>query len=385
LTITRLFIDETIAANPQVRTIRERIGAAAVRVVDDARKVYDTVRREPDPVAAGKKTLYLTANRGPFVRECPGTRQYQCCGYRILHVGAYCVMDCAYCILQSYFHPPVLQFFVNHDDMHRELDLLFAQEQVVRIGTGEFTDSLIWERWTSLAQELVTAFSGQQRAVLELKTKTTAVDSLLGLDHQRKTIVAWSLNTERVIRKEERNTASLAKRLTAASRCAAAGYPLAFHFDPMVIYDGCEEDYRRVVAALFARIDPDDIVWLSMGSFRFMPALKPIVERRFPESKLVFGEFVPGLDGKMRYFNPLRIRLYRTLVDEIRRFAPDAAVYLCMEDESTWQRSFGFSPGGNEGLARMLDRAAVKHCGLDERLLAQQRRTLNVESKLFGS
>jgi spore photoproduct lyase len=377
LTISRLFIDETIAENPQVRKIRERIGAAKVRVVDDARKVYDAVRRASDPVAAGKKSLYLTVNRGPFVRACPGTRQYQCCGYRILHVGAYCVMDCAYCILQSYFHPPVLQFFVNHDDMHRELDLLFAEERITRIGTGEFTDSLIWQRWTSLGEDLITAFSGQQRAVLELKTKTAAVESLLGLDHQRKTIVAWSLNTERVIRTEERGTASLAKRLAAASRCADAGYPLAFHFDPMVIYEGCGEDYRQVVAALFARIDPDDIVWLSMGTFRFMPALKPIVERRFPESKLVFGEFIPGLDGKMRYFNPLRIRLYRSVAEEIRRHAPEVAVYLCMEDESTWQRSFGFSPGGDEGLARMLDRAAVTHCGLDETLL--KRRTSNIE------
>jgi len=369
LSIQRLFIDDTVAGDPQTREIRRRIGARSVRIVSGPRQVYDHVLCAPDPVAAGKVTLFLTRNRGAFVRDCPGTRQYTCCGYRILHVGTYCVMDCAYCILQSYFHPPVLQFFVNHDDMHRALSAVFAEERISRIGTGEFTDSLIWERWTSLGQTLVEAFSGQNRAVLELKTKTAAVDRLLGLCHRRKTILAWSLNTPRIIEDEERKTASLEQRLAAAARAAAAGYPLGFHFDPMMIYDGCEEDYRRVVDALFARIAPDDIVWISMGTFRFMPALKSIAERRFPESALIYGEFVPGLDGKMRYFSALRTELYRAVVEAIRRRAPDITVYLCMEDETTWHKAFGFSPGGNDGLARMLDRAAVQHCGLDETLL----------------
>ncbi len=367
--ITRLFIEETIADHPLTRDIRARVGEAKARIVQDARPVYDAVRSAPDPIARGKEILFLTRNRGPFVRECPGTRQYTCCGYRILHVGTYCVMDCAYCILQSYFHPPVLQLFVNHDDMNRELAALFGEDRISRIGTGEFTDSLIWERWTPLGEALVSAFSGQQRAVLELKTKTAAIDRLLGLEHRRKTILAWSLNTERVVREQERKTAPVAQRLAAAARCVEAGYPVAFHFDPMMIYDGCEAEYRRVVDALFERIAPSHIVWISLGTFRFMPALKPILERRFPASKLVYGEFVSGLDGKMRYFSPLRTGLYRAVADAIRRHAPALAIYLCMEDEKTWQRALGHSPSGNEGLARMLDRAAVEHCGLDERLL----------------
>ncbi len=369
LSVSRLFIEESVADDPLTRSIRRKMRAASQRVVKNADPVYEAVLHGPDPVARGKETMFLTRNRGPFVRDCPGTRQYTCCHYRILHVGTYCVMDCAYCILQSYFHPPVLQYFINQEDMGRELEALFAEERISRIGTGEFTDSLIWERWTDLGERLISAFCGQSRAALELKTKTAAVDGLLGLDHGEKTIVAWSLNTARVIGKEERKTASLGKRLEAAARCAAAGYPLAFHFDPMVIYPGCEAEYRQVVDALFARIDPASVVWISMGTFRFMPALKPIIERRFPDSRIVYGEFVPGLDGKNRYFSPLRAGLYRAVAEAIRSRAPDVTLYLCMEDEKTWRRALGFVPDADEGLARMLDRAAAKHCALDETLL----------------
>lgn len=362
--VDRIYIESSVAQRPDVEDIVRRIEGAQTSIVEDSQTVYDAVLNAKDPVSRGKQVLYLTQNRGPFVRNCPGTRNYTCCGYRILHVGTYCVMDCAYCILQSYFHPPVLQFFVNHDDMHRELARLFAEERISRIGTGEFTDSLIWERWTPLCGDLIDIFAGQDRAVLELKTKTTAVAGLLDREHRQKTIMAWSLNTERIIAEEERNTASLEARLTAAAKCADRGYPLAFHFDPMMIYEGCKAEYRQVVDRLFARIPSSAVAWISMGTFRFMPALRAVVERRFPRSKIIYGEFVPGLDGKMRYFSPLRIGLYREVAEAIRAHAPDVTLYLCMEDEKTWQRSLGFFPPGKDGLNQMLDEAAVRHCGL---------------------
>jgi spore photoproduct lyase len=276
-------------------------------------------------------------------------------------------MECTYCILQSYFNPPLLQYFVNYDDLLEELDTLFARNTITRIGTGEFTDSIIWEAWTDLSSLLVPKFSKQSYAVLELKTKTTAIEGLKHLHHNRKTVVAWSLNSDRVIRNEERHTASLNARLKAAAKCESWGYPLGFHFDPMVIYDGCEDDYKQVVNQLFTRVSSDNIAWISLGTLRFMPQLKPIIERRFPKSKIMYGEFITGLDGKWRYFKPLRIDLYAKMVSWIRKFAPQVLIYFCMEDEDVWKKSLGFIPSDQGGLPKMLDESAVRVCGLRNR------------------
>jgi spore photoproduct lyase len=361
--IATLYIDREIADHPETRRLRDRI-PAPVRVVEDAREVYAAVNAAPDPVAAGKKVLFLTRNRGAFVRPCPGTRHYTCCDYTILHVGSFCTMDCAYCILQSYFHPPVLTYFVNHEEMLPELDAALAERGPRRFGTGEFTDSLIWEPWTGLSEILVPRFARQDHAVLELKTKTAAVDRLLDLDHRRRTALAWSVNTETVVRVNERGTASLSARLRAARTVSDRGYPVAFHFDPMVLYDGCEVEYRAVVRRLFEAVPPENVLWISLGTFRFMPDLKPLVRRRFPESKIPLGEFIRGMDDKMRYFKPLRIGLYRAVAEAIRAVAPEAAIYFCMEDDAVWRESLGFVPAERGGLPRMLDRAAVRVCGL---------------------
>jgi spore photoproduct lyase len=361
--ISHLFVDMSVRESPLVEQFAVQLGLPAI-MVEDHNCLFENIKKEDDPWLAGKKMILLTRNHGPFLRQCPGTRDYICCNYRILNIGTYCTMDCAYCILQSYFHPPLLHYFVNHDDLWIELERVLSGSEGFRVGTGEFTDSLIWEPWSDLTPRLVERFARQERSVLELKTKTTAVEKLKNLKHGRKTILSWSLNTPRVIANQERGTASLGARLRAAAQCQSWGYPLAFHFDPMVIYPGCEEDYSQVLQELFNHIDPKNIVWISMGTFRFMPALKPIIQRRFSQSDIVYGEFIPGLDGKMRYFKPLRTQLYRRMVEMIRRRAEEAMVYLCMEDDQVWLQSFGFTPESKGGLPAMLDQSARMHCGL---------------------
>jgi spore photoproduct lyase len=167
-----------------------------------------------------------------------------------------------------------------------------------------------------------------------------------------------------VIQNEERRTASLTERLQAAKQCASWGYPLGFHFDPLIVYEGCDVDYKHAVEQLFSYISPDNIVWISLGALRFMPSLKPIVERRFSRSKIMYGEFIAGLDGKLRYFKPIRIDLYGKVISWIRKHAPHVCLYFCMEDDDVWRKSMGFVPSHFGGLPKMLDESAVKMCGL---------------------
>jgi spore photoproduct lyase len=370
MSVQKLMVERGYETAHLTRAIQGRLGLRP-RVVDDKTQIFRSIGESQDPVQAGKRTLLLTGNRGRFVRDCPGTRHYHCCGYRILHVGSFCSMDCSYCILQSYFHPPLLQLFVNTEDMAAELEGLFEEYRVSRVGTGEFTDSLIWNQWSELCPELVTCFGRQRRAVLELKTKTTLIEGLEHLAHHGKTVMAWSVNTDKIVAEEERGTASLDARLRAARSCAEQGYPLAFHFDPIIIYEGCRSDYRRVVDRIAAAVPAERIAWISLGSLRFMPALKAIIQQRFANSRIVYGEFVRGLDGKMRYFKPLRIRLYRDIAERIRLRMPETLVYYCMEDDEVWRRTLGFAPQEKGGLARMLDERAVRVCDLDHGLLTQ--------------
>ncbi|MCM2283891.1 MAG: DNA photolyase [Desulfobacula sp.] len=366
--IETLFMDNLLPLDDETEYLISRIHLKPQKIHDSG-EVYDFINQADDPVSLAKKTLYITQNKGAVIRNCPGTCHYTCCDYTILHTGTFCTMDCAYCILQAYFHPPVLQYFAGLDQIGQELQAVFRQNKIFRIGTGEYTDSLIWEKVSLMPEFLVKTFAGQKNSVLELKTKTVNIESLISLDHNEKTIMAWSLNTPEIIRSQEKGTASLTARLEAAKQAESKGYRLAFHFDPIVIYPGCEDQYKKVIQKIFEYVRPETIVWISLGTFRFMPGLKAVIEKRFPESTLCYGEFIQGLDNKMRYFKPLRIHIYKEMIAGLKAYAPDVFLYFCMEDEEVWEKCLGFFPGKERELGRLLDQCAAGRCNLNRALI----------------
>lgn len=358
--ISRIYVAADCLDNRYTRKILERAGDIPVETISDQQILKADNDLFSRSLTTGKQRLLLCRNKGKFLRPCPGTREYICCGYQVLNIGMNCPMDCVYCILQAYLNNPWISCFVNVDDLLAELDEAFSRQpqRFWRIGTGEFTDSLAMDRLTGLSHVLVEFMAKKPQGVLELKTKTAEIHNLEDLDHNGRTIAAWSLNAPQITAREELHTASLEQRLAAAARCAAWGYRLAFHFDPIIYHPGWQEGYDRIISMLFDHVPAEKIAWISMGCLRFLPQLKAIAGHRFPKSVFFYEEFVDGLDGKQRYFRSQRIEMYRFLLERIRRLAPDVFVYLCMESGEIWREVFGFVPEERGGLAAMLDRAA---------------------------
>ncbi len=305
----------------------------------------------------GKDVLHFLSHKGEFLKPCPGTREYICCGYQILNVGTNCPLNCSYCILQYYFNNPHLRVHTNlKEELPRLLETIDSQpDTIFRVGTGEFTDSLALDpvaRWTEL---LVPAFSKRKNAVLELKTKTTQINGLLALRERDRIIVSWSLNSPYICAREEHGAASIEKRLEAARKCQEEGFKIGFHFDPLVYHDGWKEQYARTLDLMAHYVDPNTIIWISFGSFRFMPGFKTVLRKRHPGTCILNGEFIMGLDGKMRYFKPMRIEMYAFMKEQLAKWHPDLGLYLCMESDEIWKKSMGWSPRENSGLRRYLD------------------------------
>lgn len=317
----------------------------------------DEDRKRRASLNMDKETLRLLSFQGEFLKPCPGTRGYICCGYQILHVGTNCPLDCSYCILQAYFNQPSLRIFVNLESKLEQIGDLIDKnpEKIFRIGTGEFTDSLALEPVTGWTEILFPLFSGKKNAVLELKTKTDQIQGMLSSKWRDRIIVSWSLNSPSVASREEKSAPSIKKRLLAARSCQKEGFVLGFHFDPLIEHAGWEEGYMRTLEMMDRYIDPKGIIWISLGCLRYMPLLKAIIRERHPRTHILDGEFVPGKDGKMRYFRPIRIRMYRFLGEMLKKWHRGLGIYLCMESDEVWQESLGWSPANTEGLSQYLD------------------------------
>ena len=360
--IRRIFIDEASRHDPVTRRVQQRLAHLPVEIVPARETLRLPSPFAPADIARAKETLFLTRQKGPFWRSCPGTREYICCGYQILQVMTNCPMDCSYCVLQSYLNFPAITIFTNWDDLWPEMTsrLAAGPETVQRLGTGEFGDSLALDKLLGLNRELIDFIRPWPRAVLEIKTKWHRVEPLLPLGPNPQVIFAWSLNPPSLIRQEEIGAAPLEARLAAAGKCARAGFRLAFHFDPLIYYPEWEKEYQKVVERLFAAVPADRIAWISLGSLRYMPPLKNIIRQRFPASRIAEAEFITALDCKKRYFKTQRAEMFARLREWIQVLAPEVFVYLCMESPWMWQQVFGYVPTSEE-LGRRLDERAAVH------------------------
>jgi spore photoproduct lyase len=354
--IKRILLEKEAVGYPMTRRILARLSGVPVEVIPDREVLKASVRNRASWLPEAKTTLLLAVQKGPFWRPCPGTKDYICCGYQVLQVTLNCPIDCTYCVLQGYINVPAITIFVNSEDLFKELETRWAERpgRLWRLGTGEFGDSLALDDLMGLNESLIPRFDGQRQAVLEIKSKWPHLDHLLSLGPNPQVIFAWSLNPPEIIRTEEQFAASLKMRLTGASRAAAAGFRIAFHFDPLIYFPGWEGTYRQTVEAIAAVVPPQAIAWISLGGLRFLPPMRQLILQRFPRSRIAAQEMVLAPDGKLRYFKSLRVEMYARMREWLSQVAPGAFLYLCMESPRVWQEVFGFTPDGTN-LSLLLD------------------------------
>jgi spore photoproduct lyase len=354
---SRILVQEQSRGDDLTREILRRLPEVHVTTFLDVDGAIPGVHCSTGGHLRGKQTLVLARQHGEFMKGCPGAGADVCCNYHVINFAFNCHLECTYCILQTYLDHPALVVFTNVEDLLNEVagEVSAAPDSFFRIGTGELADSLALDDLTCHSRILVPFFGRLPNAILELKTKSDCVGNLEGLDHRGRTVVSWSVNPAAVIRTDELKTATLQERLSAARRCQGWGYRLGFHFDPLIHYEGWEQDYEDTVRQVFAAVDPGSVAWVSLGALRFTPHLRDLLRERFPRSKIPYGEFIPGHHGKLRYFRPIREEMYSKMLAWIRQEAPDVFVYLCMESRTVWERTFADAPLSTSELSDRMD------------------------------
>lgn len=356
-----IYLETAVEESPITRNVLESLPFVPVEKIDSSLELLANVKEWRPSIAKAKKSLVLAEHKGEFFKACPGQQskgasKNVCCNYFVINFATNCHMECSYCYLQAYLNFPHIVIYANIEKLLAELRHSIANqpERRFRVGTGELADSLALDSLTAYSKPLVEFFAHQTNAILELKTKTDRIQNLLDLDHRGRTVVAWSLNPPSIQKSEEHKTSSIDARLAAAETCVQAGYPVGFHFDPIIHYPSWKSDYKDLIRHTLERIPSRSIAWISLGALRMPDRLKPEIRRRFPSSLLPLGELIPAGDGKLRYFKPIRTEMYQHMRSWIAELGEEIPVYACMERPEVWSRVFGPSYPADEKLGDSL-------------------------------
>lgn len=275
-------------------------------------------------------TFFIVREYYDLVQRCPCSTKSVACQLHITHLGSGCAYECSYCYLPDYINYPGIVIPANIEDF---FDAFLKYGKDIRVGSGELTDSLVFDHITGFSIPIVEFFRKYPRSIFEFKTKSVNVDNLLSIPGSKNITIAWSMNPQVIIDSTEFHTASLTERISAARRCTEHGYSVAFHFDPLIYFPNWEQEYHDAVRTIFSAIPSESIETVSLGTLRMSPKHKKIIENRFSQNTILDEEFIVGHDGKLRYPFAVRTQMYKKMKEWIATYGDGIPIYLCMEEK----------------------------------------------------
>ncbi len=284
-------------ALPEGRAMADRAVAAGAELV--ALKA-DRLTGLPDAYRDAKTTMAI-------VTASPSRRRLQpippSADWRF-DLAEGCPAHCSYCYLAgSLAGPPIIRVYANLAEILAELPAAVGQGRVTSASAARaaegttfecscYTDPLALEHLTGSLAACITRFGAWDAPVqLRFTTKFAAVEPLLGLAHNRRTRVRFSVNA-RAAERHEGGAPRMAARLTALRKMAEAGYPVGLTVAPIMRVP----DWAAAYDALFADVEtalqgvPDVDLTAELITHRFTPKSKEVLAGWYPGSSLEMDE-----------------------------------------------------------------------------------------------
>lgn len=285
-----------------------------------------------------KSTLLLRQNRGSFIKpwESPPSivgRDEWC-----LTPVEGCPFDCSYCYLQDYLDRPLVQAFVNQEEIVPQIRAFLEEppsEPPFFFSLGELSDGLFLDPITETIARVWPEFASGE-AKLEVRSKSHHVHHLPGeIKPHSNAVFSWSLSPSGRDQRNEMLTSPLDQRLAAMRTLLSEGFRVAARLDPVLLQGEWEREYQQLVDRMTDWFELDELTFLLVGTFRFPRGFDRTMQERFPNRTFLQDEFVEGPDGKMRYPRSRRTRAYRRLRSLLIDAGGDPK--LCMEPSYVWE------------------------------------------------
>lgn len=290
-------------------------------------------KRRNGVLVRDRKSRFIT----PFWEEGKKPIGVLCCQFYEAKWSNGCMYDCGYCYLRGTFrwqewNGREQTVFSNIDQLFLEVDEFLKLEKPTVLHTGEVSDSLAVPGSEKIMAKLVQKFGQQDKHTLLLLTKSDNIEELLGLQHNRMTVIGFSINPPAVARRFEKGAATTEKRLRAARRCIKAGYKVMVRVDPMIPVKGWKRQYK----ALFNQLNLIEPYGVVVGTLRAFSGLKPKVSK---ELKVMLT--VREKDRRWHLGSELRNEMYSLAFSTLTTHR----MGLCKEAGETWGllgKEYGF-------------------------------------------
>ncbi|NOZ51578.1 MAG: DNA photolyase [Gammaproteobacteria bacterium] len=324
-----IYIEEEIYSFSRVQEIIERYPQLPKVKIERYGEVFNR-KAQNFRLQKFKPALILAKKHNKFSLPAPQE-------YRIGEGGSYyfshmlnCVYDCRYCFLQGMYRSAHYVLFVNYEDF--ALDIKHKAEaqndKTNYFYSGYDCDSLAFEPLSQFAAYFLPFFKCHANTVLELRTKSTQIRSLLNMQPIENCIVAFSFTPTIISQALEHKVPSIIKRIDAIKKLQQCGWKVGLRFDPLIYDDNYAEYYRELFESVFNQINIDELHSVSMGVFRLPETYFRNMAKLYPDEKL-FAAKLNKQQGMISYYPAIEQAMVQYCEQMLLRYIPKHKYFPC--------------------------------------------------------
>ncbi|MDP6537491.1 MAG: DNA photolyase [Gammaproteobacteria bacterium] len=210
-----------------------------------------------------------------------------------------CVYDCRYCFLQGMYRSANYVLFVNYEDFEAALrETMQGCPGASTFYSGYDCDSLALEPVSDFCKFFLPTFAENPRGILELRTKSTQIRSLLEAPPLANCVVAMSFTSHEAYHQWEHKVPAIGKRIEALQKLQQAGWPVALRFEPLIADLAMVDHYQRLFEEVFAALNIAAIHSVSIGEFRMPSDFMKNIVKLYPDEAL-FARPTQAREGLM--------------------------------------------------------------------------------------
>ena len=328
--IETIYIEEQIAQHPRTLELLARFPEATQIYCERYGEIFN---RKAQSFRLQKKqpALILAEKHKGFVLPTPenygiGAKE----NYYFSHMMN-CLYDCRYCFLQGMYQSAHYVLFVNYESFAKVIeDKIQKAGKEIHFFSGYDCDSLALEPVTKFLDYFLPVFRANPDALLEIRTKSTQIRTLLNTEPLENCVLAWSFTPTEIAAALEHKTPSVSRRIEAINKLQERGWHIGLRFDPLIYSSDYKLQYQKLFTDTIRVCNPELLHSVSLGSFRLPKGFFKSLQKMYPSEKL-FASPLEDEHGMISYKEEIRSEMLNFCSNEILNHIPEEKFFPCQD------------------------------------------------------
>ncbi|MCH2188307.1 hypothetical protein MK079_00560 [Candidatus Gracilibacteria bacterium] len=320
------YVEKKYRDNPITQNILKQYPNASVLLISNYKNIFDK------PLAKGVEKSMIIAGVKNAISEAPKGYGHE--GYGFFFKNSLnCIYDCSYCYLRGSFRNNTTVFFVNYEEIQKQIAEKITQvrkkdpDTPIWFYSSDYSDNLATDSLTQFTQNFIPFFEGFDNVKMEIRTKSINIARLLEYQNIRNTEIAFSLNPSEIIQTYEHFTPALDARITAIEKLIEQGYQVGIRFMPLIETKDYKNIYKQFLLYVSEKIDFSKIYSVFIGGLLYTKRDYTTLLKKDPQLDILYT-LEDSRDGYYREKQEVREYFY-TLFD---KYITETECNRCLEE-----------------------------------------------------